>query len=185
MLIDPNYGQAPIADRVASQTDHEDLVAFCEKMGGPLPKFLTMADLRKPWYEAPSFYELQYLTWQQTGQMYPAPAETLMLVLAKRFLLKRGAFKALREHVRGLHSAAMQAARRANGKLYLKDVEAIKAENGYVPALDEYRRMERQMFKEARRILRYHPETPLGLNVLKDIELFLVMFDRPVGGRTS
>ncbi|MCB4771820.1 hypothetical protein LGR54_24720 [Ancylobacter sp. Lp-2] len=160
-------------------SDHDELVAFCERMGDPLPKFLTMADLRRPYHEAPNFFEVQLSTWRQTGQMDPAPAESLMLVLSKRFLRRRAALNALIAQAQVLHRSAMAAARRADGALDLDDVDAIKATNGYVSVRDECRRVERELFRAARRILRYHPASALGLALLKEVELFAFMFDRP------
>ncbi|GAB4067974.1 hypothetical protein KHC28_11265 [Ancylobacter sonchi] len=168
------------------QSDHDELVAFCEKMGDPLPKFLTMADLRKPWYEAAGFLQIELLTYQQGESFYPAPSESLMVVLGKRFMRKRKAYRALCEQMSDLYWEAILTAHRVNGEIDFDGVEAIKAKNGYVSVRDERRRVEPWLFKEARRILRYHPASALGLTLLKDIELFVVMFDRPpVGARPS
>lgn len=162
-------------------TDRDELAAFCEQVGWAIPTYLTMADLRLPWQEeSKHLTRIGFVTMCRGLPLEFAPSESLMLVLAKRFLRRRALYRTRQRHASDLRQLAIHRGKKPDGTWDQDAWLAEEALNGFTEAQADCQRRKAWLMKEARRILKYRPVTAFGLQVAKEIELFVFMFeDRP------
>jgi len=182
----PRYEQPvdqPVLEFDGEEEDRAKLIELCRDLGCYIPKYLGMNEFNTL-LELWDVDHARLITLGR-GQRYDGGC-ALLLVLAERFFRLRRIYRAKGKIADGLRKSALRAGG-LDASTWTKlsdrfDEDACAAEekrNGFYEAQAVCREIRQRLLSLAARILKYSPTSPCCLVVLKDIEKWVIVYDRP------
>lgn len=174
-ILDASDGEAAL-DMDADDDRASEASTAARKIPELVLKHMTPEDWNRPWREATYLGDIAFWV-LAAGHRIELPREDALLrVLAERFFRRRAAYNAISARASDLRWAAVAAAQNENGGYTHAAREAHEAKSGFNELKAVCDRKKAWLMKEAHRMMGYSSRTAFGCMILKDVEMFAVMF---------